>query len=107
MLNKLIKTYLGFSIKSRSVVIGQDRLKASKDKVHLIIYCSTGSKNLKDLATRLADRFKCRCICLDDTLENYASIEGCKLIGLTNASLAEAIIKVAENKQNKGETNGK
>jgi len=105
-LNKLIRTYLGFSIKSRSIVIGQDRLKSSNDKVYLIIYCSTASQNLKDLSIRLGDKFKCKVICLDDTLENYTNLKGCKLLGLTNSSLAEAIIKVAEN-QNLGETNGK
>ena len=105
-MNKLIRTYLGFSIKSRSIVIGQDRLKASNDKVYLIIYCSTASQNLKDLSKRLGDKFKCKVICLDDTLENYTNLQGCKLLGLTNSSLAEAIIKVAEN-QNSGETNGK
>ena len=106
-MNKLIKTYLGFSIKSRGIVIGQDRLKASKDKIYLIIYCTTASQNLKDLAVRLADKNKCKLISLDETLQDYTSLEGCKILGLTNSSLAEAIIKVAENKQNMGETNGK
>ena len=106
-MNKLIKTYLGFSIKSRGIVIGQDRLKASKDKIYLIIYCTTASQNLKDLAVRLAEKNKCKLISLDETLQDYTSLEGCKILGLTNSSLAEAIIKVAENKQNMGETNGK
>lgn len=105
-MNKLIKTYLGFSIKSRAIVIGQDRLKATKDKMYLIIYCSTASQNLKDLSFRLAEKCKCKSICLDETLENYTSLEGCKVLGLTNSSLAEAILKVAENKQ-EGEINGK
>ncbi|MBQ3502532.1 MAG: hypothetical protein IJA72_02600 [Clostridia bacterium] len=105
-MNKLIKTYLGFSIKSRAIVIGQDRLKATKDKVYLIVYCSTASQNLKDLTFRLAEKYKCKAICLDDTLENYTSLEGCKVMGLTNMSLANAILKVAENKQ-EGEINGK
>ena len=105
-MNKLIKTYLGFSIKSRAIVIGQDRLKATKDKVHLIICCTTASQNLKDLATRQAERLKCKLIYLDETLESYTSLDGCKLIGLTNMSLANAILKVAENKQ-EGEINGK
>ena len=106
-MNKLIRTYLGFSIKSRSIVIGQDRLKASKDKICLIIYCLTSSQNLKDLANRLAEKHKCKILCLDESLELYTNLEGCKVLGLTNPSLAEAIIKVAENKQNIGENNGK
>ena len=97
-MNKLVKTYLGFCIKSRSIVIGQDRLKASRDKIHLIIYCKTGSSNLKDLSIRLAERYDCKAICLDEELEQYTSLQGCKVLGVTNASLAEAIIKAVENK---------
>lgn len=107
MLNKLIRTYLGFSIKSRAIVIGQDRLKASKDKIYLIIYCKTASQNLKDLAVRLGERNKCKTLCLNESLEDYTNLQGCKALGLTNSSLADAIIKVAENEQNIGEINGK
>ena len=64
-MNKLIKTYLGFSLKSRAVVIGQDRLKDAKDKVHLIVYCSTASQNLKDLIKRLAEKFNCSRVEID------------------------------------------
>lgn len=106
-MNKLIRTYIGFSIKSRAVVIGQDRLKASKDKIHLIIYCSTASQNLKDLVVRLAQKFECKALMLDETLQEYTNLAGCKVMGITNNSLAEAIIKVAENKQDIGEVNGK
>lgn len=104
-MNKLIKTYLGFSIKSRAVIIGQDKLKSTKEKVLLIMYCPTASQNLVDLALRLADKYKCKALKSDETLEEYTSIEGCKIIGVTNQSLASAIIKVAE--QNIGENNGK
>ena len=103
ILNKLIKTYIGFSIKSRSVVIGQDRLKASNEKIKLIMYCPSSSQNLKDLALRIAEKHKCKVFEADEMLENYVSIEGCKIIGFTNESLSGAIIKVAEE----GENNGK
>ena len=79
-------------------MIGQDRLKVTKDKIHLIVYCSTASQNLKDLISRLADKFKCKALTLDAELEEYTSIKGCKVLGITNQSLAQQIIKVAENK---------
>ena len=102
-MNKLIKTYLGFSLKSRSVVIGQDRLKDCKEKIHLIVYCHTASQNLKDLIKRLAEKFNCRYILLND-LQEYTNMDGCKVLGLTNKSLADAIIKVMDDK---GEADGK
>ena len=95
-MNKLIKTYLGFSIKSKSIVIGQDRLKDCKEKVYLLIYCETSSTNLKDLVSRLASKFNCKAVKLDDKLEQYTNIQGCKVLGLTNKSLADAIIKVVD-----------
>ena len=98
MLNRLIKTYLGFCIKSRAIVIGQDRLKVCKEQVHLIVSCSTASQNLKDLIVRLADKFKCKAIMMDYPLEEYTHIEGCKVMGITNKSLADQIIKVADKK---------
>ena len=97
-MNKLIKTYLGFCIKSRAIVIGQDRLKVAKDKIHLIVYCMTASQNLKDLVGRLADKFKCKALVLNNTLEEYTNIKGCKVMGITNQSLAEQIIRVVDNK---------
>ena len=97
-MNKLIKTYLGFCIKSRSIVIGQDRLKVTKDKIHLIICCISASQNLKDLAGRLGDKFKCKVLMLDEKLEDYTNINGCKVLGITNQSLADQIIKVEDNK---------
>lgn len=105
-MNKLIRTYLGFSIKSRAVVIGQDKLKSNKGKIYLIIYCKSASQNLKDLAKRMADKYNCKAICLDASLQDYTSLDGCKVVGLTNISLAQAILNVAEN-EDKGENNGK
>ena len=96
-MNKLIKTYLGFSIKSRAIVIGQDRIKVYKDKIHLIVYCPTATQNLKDLIGRMSEKFKCSAVLMDEKLEDYTGIEGCKVLGLTNKSLADAIIKITDN----------
>lgn len=103
-MNKLIKTYIGFSIKSSQIIIGQDRIKASKNKIELIIYCKTASENLINLANNQAIKHKCKCIMLDDLLENYTNKQGCKIVGLTNRSLVEAILKQLDNV---GERDGK
>lgn len=103
-MNKLIKTYIGFCIKSRAIVIGQDRLKSNKDKIHLILYCSSASQNLIDLGKRLSERFGCEYLKVDGLAE-YTNLDGCKIVGLTNQSLADAIIKVLN--EGVGENNGK
>lgn len=106
-MNNLIKTYVGFSIKSNNVVIGQDQLKNTNKKVKLIMICPTASNNLVDLATRLAEKFDCKLIETDENLENYVFKENCKLIGLTNESLVKAILNVKDAYKERRIDNGK
>lgn len=89
---KKFKTYLGLSIKSNQIVIGQDRLKSYNKRVSLLIICPTASKNLNDLAVRLAVKFNCPLIKTINDLEREANIRNCKLLGLTNDSLSGAIL---------------
>jgi len=90
-LNK-IKSYLGLSIKSGKIVIGQDRLKDYNKKVHLIVVSPTASQNLKDLSLRLKEKFGCELIETKEDLESLLSRSGCKIVGLTMESLAQAVL---------------
>ena len=91
-----IKTYLGLCVKSRGLVIGQDSLKKFKKSIDLLVVSPTASQNLIDLAIRLKDKFKCLCIKTNLALEDLVSIEGCKIVGITNSSLAQAILTQTE-----------
>lgn len=85
-------SYIGFCLKSAQCVIGQDRIKSCKDKIHLIILCPSASRNLTELALNAAEKKKCCCIKPDILLENLTHIENCKIIAITNPELALAIL---------------
>lgn len=91
ILSKL-KSYLGLCVKSGGVVIGQDRLKKNNKKIYLLLVCPTASNNLKDLSYRLSEKFDCDCIFTNLQLEDLICKSGCKFVGITNESLANAII---------------
>lgn len=87
-----IKSYLGLSRKSNSVVIGQDRLKAYDKRVYVIVISPNATKNLKDLSIRLKAKFNCPLIETKENLEDIISIAGCKVVGLIMESLAKAVL---------------
>lgn len=87
-----IKSYLGLSLKSNRVVIGQDRLKEYNKKVYLLVLSPNASNNLKDLAVRLKDKFNCPLIQTKENLEDIICRAGCKIIALTMESLAKAVL---------------
>ena len=87
-----IKSYLGLSVKSGAVVIGQDKLKGFKKSVHLIVVSPNATQNLIDLSVRLKQKFGCECIKTNTLLEELINIAGCKIVGLTNNSLAQAVL---------------
>lgn len=86
-----IKSYLGLCVKSGSVVIGQDRLKKFNKQIYLLVVSPTATQNLKDLSTRLSEKFGCDSIITNSVLEELICKAGCKVVGITNNSLAEAI----------------
>ena len=65
ILNK-VKSYIGFAIKSKKVVVGQTVIKKSKEQLHLIICCNSATNNLKSLAKNVANKFNCVSIVVDD-----------------------------------------
>ena len=88
-----LESYLGLCRKSGQIVIGQDNLKKFSKKINLLVISNTASDNLIDLAKRLADKFNCKLIQPNLPLEQVSHIDGCKIVGLTLKSLADAILE--------------
>lgn len=86
-----LKSYLGLCVKSGGLVIGQDRLKKYNKTIYLLIVSPDATKNLEDLAFRLSEKFDCDCIKTNELLGEIIHISGCKFVGVTNESLANAI----------------
>lgn len=86
--NKL-KTYLGFSIKSNSILFGYDNITKSRKKLDLIIFCSTAQEKIIKPILKL--NFKCvklKELKLSELLER----ENVKVIAIKNYNLAKAIL---------------
>lgn len=94
-MNKII-SYIGFAQKSNKLIAGQTPLKRTKEKLKLILVCSSGSENLINLAKNLAVKHGCEFIITKPNLETLTNIQNIKIIGLTDENLSKAII---ENKE--------
>ncbi len=92
--NKL-KTYLGFAVKSNSIVFGFDNLLETRKKVCCVIY--SHDINLK-IEQKLLDLCKYKNWALiklteNDTLSVLLNRENCKVIGITNKDLVNGILQ--------------
>lgn len=95
-MNKII-SYIGFAIKSNSVIAGQTPIKRSKKKIYLILVCNTASENLKNLAKNIANKQEsCEVICTNVLLSDLTNIKDIKIIALTDENLSKAIISNKE-----------
>lgn len=91
-----IKSYLGFAIKSKNILIGQTQLKLNKKPLSLVMVCNSASNNLKDLAKHVANKFNAELIITKPILSEITNLDNIKIIGITDENLSKAII---ENKE--------
>lgn len=97
-LNK-IDTYIGFSVKSGQVVYGIDNLLVTKKRLKLILLCNTLSAQTEKKINEFASMKGIPLIKLTHKkLEDALHKTNCKVIGLTNKNLAQAIITVAQDR---------
>ena len=89
-MNKII-SYLGFARKSNNIIIGQSSLKASRERIYLVIVCKTASNNLKDLANHLAVKHNANVIETNQPLSELLHLDNIKIIGIKDYNLSEAI----------------
>lgn len=94
-MNKII-SYIGFAQKSNSLIAGQTPLKRTKNKLNLILVCSTGSENLINLAKNLAIKHGCEYIVTKPELVTLTNIKDIKIVGITDENLSKAIMQNKE-----------
>ena len=87
-----IKSYVGFAIKAKKVVIGQSLIKRTTQKIICMLLDVSASQNLKDLATNVASKQGCALI-LVENLQDMTHINDLKIIAITDESLGNAIIE--------------
>jgi len=86
-----IKTYVGFAVKSRSIVYGIDSIKTKK--VKLIIFSSSLSESAKDKCKILAKNNSCMFKELsEEEMIEILNNDKIKAIAIVNQDLANAIM---------------
>lgn len=89
VINK-IKTYLGFAIKSGSIIFGYDNVIKKINKTKLIIVCSTANeKTLLNINKLNKPTLKLK----NNTLSEMLDRDNVKVIAVANESLAKAILE--------------
>lgn len=87
-----ILSYLGFAIKSGNLRTGVNAIATIK-KADLLIICSRASENTLKDAEKLAVKFNCPMVLSKLPVEEIAGKENCKLLAVTDANLARAILE--------------
>ena len=88
--NKL-KTYLGFSIKSNSIVFGYDNITKSRKKFDVVIFCGTATEKHTNPIVFLGHK----CVKLKNVnLGELIDRNNVKVIAIKNYNLAKAILSI-------------
>lgn len=88
IINK-VKTYIGFSIKSNSIVFGSDNILKLKKKPDVVIICNSATEKVINQIKKTG--FKCvmlKNILLSEILQR----DNVKVIAIKNDNLAKAIL---------------
>lgn len=87
VINK-VKTYLGFSIKSGSIIFGYDNIVKKINKAKLILLCSSANEKIEFNIKKLnKPTFKLKSVTLTELLDR----DNVKVVAIANESLAKAI----------------
>lgn len=89
-----IEAYLGFALRAGKVSIGLNSIETLKKGVCCLLLDGAAAKNSQKEARKLRARFSCPLLVVED-LGVLAKREGCKVIAIKDASLADAILKEA------------
>ncbi|MGN0961897.1 MAG: L7Ae/L30e/S12e/Gadd45 family ribosomal protein [Christensenellales bacterium] len=97
MRTEKIRSYLGFSIKSGKILFGSDKLFESTKRPNLVLICSTQNEKVTKKVLNYCNTNKIKSIKLNNLiLSDLIGRENCKVIGILDYNLANAIIKEFE-----------
>ena len=91
-INKL-KTYLGFSIKSNSIVFGYDNITKSRKQFDVVIFCSSATEKHVNPIVCLGHK----CVKLKHAnLGELIERNNVKVVAIKNYNLAKAILSIED-----------
>ena len=85
-----MEKYIGFAIKSNSVIIGIDNILKSNKKIYVVIMDKNLAQNSKYKITNFCEQKEIRVV-ETDNLEDIVYKTGVKAIAITNENLANQI----------------
>lgn len=93
MIRSKIETYIGFAIKAGRYKCGANAAATLK-RAELLVLCHTAAKNSVEECVKLAKRFRCKIVLSRaKTVEELTNKEHCKILAITDGSLAKAILE--------------
>ena len=93
-MNNKILTYLNFAKKSGTIIFGIDNIKASKNKLFCVLLSCDASQNLITSTKNFSETNNISFMQLDGTIDELLKTTNCKVIAISNQSLAEQILKL-------------
>lgn len=99
MQKQKVDTYIGFAVKARDVIFGLDNIVTAKKKIRVIVTDdSLGEASRRKLRNYL-NKNDIPCYILDHSLGEVLRRDNCKILGVTNDSLAGAICNELQGKE--------
>ncbi len=91
ILLKKIVSYLGFCQKSGAIVYGLDNLQKTKKRIYIILTCPSLGENSLKKVSKLALEKNIQVFETSQPLNLFLNKENCKIIGILNNELSNAI----------------
>jgi hypothetical protein len=86
-------TFIGFAVRSRKIKCGVNALILTRERIKLLILCSTAGEGTNKEALKLMKKFSCPLIiCSGIKLEDVIYKDNCKLAGIFDINLAKAVL---------------
>lgn len=91
--NNKLKSYLGFAIKSRSIVFGIENIAKAK-QIKLVLISNKLTQSGKNKILNLCEKKNLKYINIDEELfDEIIQKAGIKIVAITDKNLSDAIIK--------------
>ncbi len=83
---------LGFAVKAGKVIYGSDSLEDSRKTYYVICMCGSASDNAKKRISRLSEKKHIPVIVSEKELQYAVGRLNCKVIGVTDKQMAQAML---------------
>jgi ribosomal protein L7Ae-like RNA K-turn-binding protein len=94
-----IITYFGFCIKAGKIVFGLDNAEKLR-RAKLLVYDESLSENSQKKVLSLGEKLNCPVLLYKRSLSEILHRDGCKVVAVTDKSLAGAILSAADGQEN-------